>query len=114
MGAMADRTLVRLCDAAEIDPDMPLRVERDGEAFAVYAAEGGYYVTADQCTHGPGLLSDGFVEGFEVECPFHQGRFDIRTGAPTVAPCMVPVKAWDVTLIDGGVYIDIAHPRSGT
>ena len=62
--------------------------------------------------HGPGCLSEGYVEGFEIECPFHQGRFDLRTGMPTEAPCEIPVATWTPVLRDGGVFIDIANPNS--
>jgi ethylbenzene dioxygenase ferredoxin subunit len=95
-----------LCRAEEVSPDLPLRCEHDGRAYAVFELEGEYFVIADECSHGPGSLSDGFVDGCEVECPFHQGRFDFRTGLPTAAPCVDPVKSWRVHLIDGRVQID--------
>ncbi|MEJ1158997.1 non-heme iron oxygenase ferredoxin subunit [Prosthecomicrobium sp. N25] len=98
-------TLVHLCDTSDVSEDLPFRVERDGFAYAVFLADGQYYVTADLCSHGPGQLSDGFVEGCEVECPFHQGRFDLRTGAPTAPPCMEPIRVWTPTVADGRIYI---------
>ena len=55
--------------------DTPVRVERDGRTYAVFNLSGQYHVTQDECTHGPGSLGEGWVEGEEVECPFHQGRF---------------------------------------
>jgi nitrite reductase/ring-hydroxylating ferredoxin subunit len=99
-------TLVPLCDAADVSEDQPRQVERDGETYAVFQAGGAYYVTADQCTHGPGFLSEGAVIGLEVECPFHQGRFDLRTGAPTAPPCFEPVRVWIAHLVDGRICID--------
>jgi nitrite reductase/ring-hydroxylating ferredoxin subunit len=47
----------------------------------------------------------------EIECPFHQGRFDIRTGQPTGAPCTEALRVWTVHVIDGRICIDPAEHR---
>jgi anthranilate 1,2-dioxygenase ferredoxin subunit len=107
---MAGDALLRLCAAAEVAEDAPLRVERDGFAYAVFTAGGRFFVTADGCTHGPGSLSEGYVEGGEVECPFHQGRFDLATGRPAAPPCTEPVRTWTAHLVEGYVCIDPAEP----
>lgn len=102
----ADRALRSLCDASEALPEQPVRAEVDGAAYAVFNLDGAYYVTQDVCTHGPGLLSEGTVLGDEVECPFHQGRFNVRTGAPTLPPCTEAVRVWTAHVIDGRICID--------
>lgn len=104
--------LTKLCDASEISEDMPLRAEVDDVGYAIFVADDVYYVTADLCSHGPGSLSDGFVENLEVECPFHQGRFCIKTGKPTAAPCETPIRTWTPVVRDGAVYIDIDTPNA--
>lgn len=104
--------LTALCDASEVDEDTPVRAEVAGEAYAVFFVEGAYYVTQDLCTHGPGSLAEGFVEGCEIECPFHQGKFDIRTGTPTAAPCTEPLRTWSAKLVDGKICIDPSERRS--
>lgn len=105
--------LVELCDVSEIGPDAPRKVELAGEQLAVFQLGDSYFVTQDLCTHGPGSLSEGYVEGDEVECPFHQGRFCIRTGRPTAAPCTTPLKTWAVVVQGGKICIDISsgHTR---
>jgi nitrite reductase/ring-hydroxylating ferredoxin subunit len=103
--------LVDLCAAAEVEPDTPVRVLVDDAAYAVFSLNGQFYVTQDQCTHGPGSLADGFVMGTEIECPFHQGRFDIRTGCATAAPCTEALRTWTVHAIDGRICIDPAEHR---
>jgi anthranilate 1,2-dioxygenase ferredoxin subunit len=96
-----------LCAVGDVASDMPLRVEVDGAAFAVFHLGETYYVTQDACTHGPGSLADGYVDGEEVECPFHQGRFHIPTGRPTAPPCIIPLRVWQAHVIDGKVCIDV-------
>ena len=93
-------SLNELCKVSDVTSDQPFRAEVDGEALAVFEVNGRYYVTQNLCTHGPGSLAEGYVEGDEVECPFHQGRFNIVTGEACSAPCTVPLKTWDA-VVDG-------------
>jgi ethylbenzene dioxygenase ferredoxin subunit len=106
-----DQKLLRLCSVSEVSGDCPMRCEVEGnasenEVFAVFQLGNEYFALADTCTHGPGSLSEGYVEGCEIECPFHHGRFDIRTGCPTASPCTVPVKTWTVHIVDDQICID--------
>ena len=103
-GSIARLTV--LCRADDVTADAPLRVEQDGTVFAVFVVGDRCYVTQDACTHGPGSLSEGYVDGEEIECPFHQGRFHIPTGRPSAAPCTVPLRVWPVRLVDGQVCIE--------
>ena len=105
--------MIPLCNASDVEPDVPVRAVVDGQAYAVFVVDGAYYVTQDLCTHGPGNLSEGFVEGREIACPFHQGRFDICTGLPTAAPCTEPLRIWTATVRDGTIAIDPAGCRTG-
>ncbi len=95
-----------LCDAVAVAAEAPTRVEHDGTAYAVFLLGNHHYVTQDACTHGPGSLSEGTIDGEEVECPFHQGRFHIPTGLPTAPPCTIALRVWPARVIDGRVCID--------
>lgn len=99
-------SLIPLCETSEVSEDAPRQVERDGVTYAVFQRGDEYFVTADQCTHGPGFLSEGAVIGEEIECPFHGGRFDLHSGAPTAPPCFEPVRVWTVKVEDGKICID--------
>ena len=97
---------IDLCAAAEVAPGNALRVEAAGLVLAVFNVEGEFFVTDDQCTHGPGLLSEGFIDGDVVECNFHNGQFNIRTGAVVAPPCMVPIKTYKASVENGRVLIE--------
>ena len=97
---------IDLCSTAEVAPGSALRVETDGLALAVFNVDGEFYVTDDQCTHGPGLLSEGFIEGEVVECNFHNGQFNIKTGEVVSPPCMVPMKTYKTVVENGRVLIE--------
>lgn len=101
-----DHQLVSLCAVASVEPGTAIRIELEGRAYAVYNLEGEFFVTEDECSHGRGSLSQGFVLDDEIECPLHQGRFHIPSGRPTEEPCTEPIKVWKVTLVDGQVCID--------
>ncbi len=103
--------LIALCATADVPEGEARRIQAGGGDYAVYNLDGDFFVSQNACTHGPGNLGEGYVEGEEIECDFHQGRFDIRTGRPTAAPCTIPLTVWDVVLEDGKVCIDPAEPR---
>ncbi len=98
--------LVTLIRAAEVPEGEGRRVRHAAGDFAVFNLGGVFFVTQNACTHGPGDLGEGFVEGEEVECDFHQGRFHIPTGRAVAAPCTDPLRVWDAVLEDGEVRID--------
>ncbi len=96
-----------LCNGAGLDPETPLQVRLpSGRFVAVYKVGDEIFVTDDLCTHGEASLSEGLIEGFEIECPYHMGRFDIRTGEPTLAPCREPLRTYRVTVRDDAIYIE--------
>ena len=76
-----------------------------GHDIALYSVDGAVYATDNLCTHGNARLCDGFIEGLEIECPFHQGRFDLRTGQPTSAPATESLKTWPVKIDGDRVYL---------
>jgi nitrite reductase/ring-hydroxylating ferredoxin subunit len=100
------RSRIRLCGVDEVPSGEVRKVESEGLAFAVFNLDGTFYVTDDACTHGPGSLSEGFIDGDCVECNFHQGVFNIRTGAVVQPPCVVPVRTYPAVVEDGAVFID--------
>ena len=64
---------IELCSTADVDVGAALRVEAQGLNLAVFNLDGEFYVLDDQCTHGPGSLSEGYVDGDVVECNFTTG-----------------------------------------
>jgi nitrite reductase/ring-hydroxylating ferredoxin subunit len=98
---------IDICSAAEIAPGNTLRVEAEGLTLAVFNVAGEFYVTDDQCTHGPGSLSEGYLEGDVIECNFHNGQFNVRTGEVVSPPCMVPIKTYKTSVENGRVWIEV-------
>jgi nitrite reductase/ring-hydroxylating ferredoxin subunit len=113
---MTDKTefnilnLLELCDSADVAANGATKVDKNGMSLAVFNLDGDFYVTDDLCTHGPGSLSEGYIDGDVVECDFHNGAFNIRTGEVVTPPCMIPLRTYAVHVADGKVYIDPDQP----
>ena len=88
-------------DAAAVD-DVPegdvIGVNVAGRDIALYEVEGAIYATDNVCTHGQARMSDGFLEGSEIECPLHQGRFNVCTGQALCAPLTEHIRTYAVKI----------------
>ena len=98
---------IELCRAVDVAVGTPLRIEAEGLVVAVFNLDGEYFVTDDACTHGPGSLGEGYVDGDVVECNFHGGQFNIRTGEVVLPPCIIPMKTYTATVENGKVVIEV-------
>ena len=78
------------------------------EEVAVYLVGGNVYATANRCTHGDARLCDGWLAGHEIECPLHQGRFDVRSGAATGAPAEVALATYPARLAGDRVELQLS------
>lgn len=76
-----------------------------GRDIALYEVSGEIFATDNLCTHGHARLCDGFLEGHEIECPLHQGKFDVRNGQPTCAPVTQAVRSYPVKIEGGRIWL---------
>jgi phenylpropionate dioxygenase-like ring-hydroxylating dioxygenase large terminal subunit/NADPH-dependent 2,4-dienoyl-CoA reductase/sulfur reductase-like enzyme len=81
-------------------------VKLDGLPLALYRLEDNVYATHGVCTHALALLAEGFVEDGKVECPLHQGVFDIRTGKALCAPLTKDLQTFAVKVEGDDVFVD--------
>lgn len=99
---------IRACAADEIDEEDLIRFDHGGRTFCIYNTEKGFFATDGHCSHEEQHLEDGMVIGTVIECPLHQGRFDILTGKALSAPVCVDLKTYMVKIEDGDVFIELA------
>ncbi|MBI5267994.1 MAG: Rieske 2Fe-2S domain-containing protein [candidate division Zixibacteria bacterium] len=59
--------------------------------FVVAHTVEGFFAVADECTHDSAPISSGRVRGSEIMCTRHGARFDLKTGAVTAPPAIVPI-----------------------
>jgi len=93
---------------ADLDDDNPLkRVEVNGVPLCLARlASGEVFAISDLCSHEDVELSDGDLDGEDVECPAHGSRFNVRTGEVSGLPAEEPVATYPVTVIDGQIVVD--------
>jgi len=98
---------VKIGPADEITVEQAVRVVVEGIPIAVVKDSAGViHAIGDTCTHGDISLSEGFVEDDTLECWAHGSKFELTTGKPLSLPAYEPVPVFDVTIVDGDVYID--------
>lgn len=97
-----------VCALDDIEPEDVIRFDHGDRTFAVYRAEDGTpFATDGLCTHEQVHLADGLVLGDEIECPRHNGRFNIRTGAALRAPVCVALGTYPARVRNGRIEIEI-------
>ncbi|HEY9871063.1 MAG TPA: non-heme iron oxygenase ferredoxin subunit [Candidatus Obscuribacterales bacterium] len=82
-------------------------VEANGQKIALFNVDGQLHAIGDSCTHKGGPLSDGFIEGTQVQCPWHGAKFDIKSGQNLTPPAASPVPSYPVEVRDGDVYVQL-------
>ena len=101
-----DSAAVVLCDVEDVPLSDVLGVIRGGVRYAVCrTADGAVYAVDDTCTHHSARLSEGVLIGCEIECPMHQGRFDVTTGEATRRPARDPLATYPVEVVAGQVRL---------
>ena len=96
---------IKVAQTSEIDPGTAKCVEVGGENIAIFNVEGQFYAIEDTCTHADGPLSEGTLEGEEVECPWHGACFNIKTGEATSPPAVTGVKTYSVKVSGGEIEV---------
>jgi 3-phenylpropionate/trans-cinnamate dioxygenase ferredoxin subunit len=100
---------IQACAADDIDEEDLLRFDHADKSYCIYNTPEGFFATDGFCTHEDEHLENGIVMDCVIECPLHQGRFDIRSGAALSAPVCVDLKTWPVKVEAGSIYINTAE-----
>lgn len=84
-----------------------LFVEIDEISLVIFNIAGEFFAIADLCSHDDGPLGDGDLEGYEIHCPRHGARFDIRTGQVLALPAVVDIPAYPVRVAGGQIEVGV-------
>ncbi len=103
-------SFVRACGVADLESGNALAVEVDGVEIAVVRDDSDWYAIYNECSHAAIALSEGDVEGCEIECWLHGSRFDLRSGKPTSLPATEPVSIFPVKVDGDDVLVDVHAP----
>lgn len=100
-------TWLKLISVDELPDDDVVAVSAGDEEIAVYHVGGEVFATDNVCTHGHARLCDGFLDGYEIECPLHQGKFDVRSGKAMCEPLTTDVRTFPIKIEDGHVFVEL-------
>ena len=98
---------IYVCDTSDIDFEDLKRFDYKDRTFCIYNIKDGFFATDGICTHEEVHLEDGLVTDDEIECPMHQGIFNIKTGEVIQDPPCVALKTYDVKLEGDKIYLKI-------
>jgi naphthalene 1,2-dioxygenase ferredoxin component len=104
---MSQDNWIDALSADELPTDDVIGVEVAGRDIAIYRIGAELYATDNICTHGQARLCDGFLDGHEIECPLHQGKFDVRDGRPTCEPAEEPLRSYPVKVEGPRVFVQV-------
>ena len=102
---LSEEDFVQVADTKDIPHSKMKEVQVDDENICIANVEGKYYAIGSICTHEGGPLADGTLEGYEVECPWHQSKFDVRTGEVTSPPASEPEPVYEVKVDGNNILI---------
>jgi naphthalene 1,2-dioxygenase system ferredoxin subunit len=104
---MSETNWIDALAASDLPTDDVIGVPVAGRDIALYTVSGEVYATDNICTHGQARLCDGFLDGHEIECPLHQGKFDVRDGRPTCEPVTEGLRSYPVKIEGQRVFVQI-------
>ena len=67
--------------------------------------DGNFYAINGTCTHMGGALSDGELDGEQVQCPLHVAIFNVVTGEVHNPPARESVQAHEVRISGNDILV---------
>ena len=98
---------VKVAQVSEVPPGGSRGVEIEGKTLALFNLGGTFYAIDDTCTHVGGSLSEGTLEGEEVECPWHGARFNVKSGAVCCPPAPSGVATYRVQVNGSDILVEV-------
>ena len=102
-----ERRWLSVATVDQLSPGSALGVQAGGIDLLLCNLDGVVHCTDNVCTHAYALLSDGWLEGTEIECPLHGGRFDVVTGKARCAPVTADLIVYPTRMVDGRIEVSI-------
>ena len=106
-GAEDGREWVRVADIGDCPTGNLLDVEAGEESIVLANVDGDLYALKNRCSHQDLPLSDGEMDGDQLECLYHGARFDVHTGKAVGLPAIKPVETYAVELRGQDIYVQI-------
>ncbi len=96
---------VKVAETKDIQPSSMKAVDLEEERVCIVNIEGNYYAIGNVCTHMGGPLNEGTLEGYDVECPWHGSKFDVKTGEPIRPPARQAIPIYEVKVENNKILV---------
>lgn len=102
---------IEICAAADLTTEDVIRFDYKRRTFALYRDNNGHLFASDGiCTHGNTHLAGGLVKGSIIECPKHNGRFNLADGSPARAPVCRGLATYPIKDVGGRIWLNVNRP----
>ena len=98
---------LEVSDDTKVEVEDIIRFDHENKTYCIYRLEDGYYATDGVCTHENVHLEEGLVMDDEIECPMHQGIFNIKTGKAISPPACEDLKTYQVKVENVKIYLKL-------
>ncbi|HEY4691711.1 MAG TPA: non-heme iron oxygenase ferredoxin subunit [Anaerolineae bacterium] len=98
---------VTVARVSEIAPGTVKVVQVDGVPMGIANVDGQFYAFGDVCTHDDGPVAEGELDDYQIECPRHGARFDIRTGVVKMLPAPAPIPVYPLRIVEGEIQVSL-------
>jgi 3-phenylpropionate/trans-cinnamate dioxygenase ferredoxin subunit len=102
-----DLEYVTIGEVNDLPPGERLFVAIDEAQIVVFNLAGKLFAIGDVCSHDGNILDDATVEGWDVVCPRHGARFDLRNGKAISLPAVVDIPAYPVRVRDKQIEVGV-------
>jgi 3-phenylpropionate/trans-cinnamate dioxygenase ferredoxin component len=101
---------LQVAGVEEIPPGERIFIEVGDQPIVVLNIAGQFFAIGDVCTHDDGPLGDGELDGYQIVCPRHGARFDVRSGKALALPAVIDTPSFPIRVVDN--MIEIGMPIS--
>lgn len=98
---------IKVAKVNDVPDSAGFDAEVDGRHYALFNVNGTIHACGGICTHAHAFLADGYLEGDEIECPLHAGKFNVRTGKALCGPVKEDIATYPVQVVDGEILLDL-------
>jgi len=106
---MADPGFVKVAQVSEIKPGDMMAVEVDNEQVLLANVDGNIHAVDDICSHAYASLSEGDLNGEDIECPLHGVTFNVTPGEPLVPPVSEAIRVYKVQIEGDDILVGPAN-----
>lgn len=100
-----------VCKVDEFESNPRQTIYYEGKMVAIFKVKDEFFAINNRCSHARGPLCEGTVDENEcsVICPWHYGKFDLKTGQAIDGVVKKAVERYEVRVLEN--MVQIRHPQ---